>query len=412
MRLGVGKASIDIDTAILPLEGFTSLHDALHVRVFWIEGEMELLLISLEMTSLREYAINEIKELINQETRVDKEHIFITVTHSFSSPHTRSKEAISHMNKEELDRYITYYESLLKGVLEAVRKAKRKQEVSIGVQTGYCSINVNRDMYTKTGWVLGADDLGNSDKAVQVIRFDNQLGKPIALLYGYDMQSSIMDHARIKNGYEITSDLIGKCSASVEEYLDCVAMFALGGAGDQAPVFKACHSLLDKQGEIMIEDIGADGYILVNALGKKLAYTVLSCADKITSKPWKVLYHNAYEDSYAGQRIVANTSQTKEAVFLKDDDHKQSIDLLVFEDIAIVMVKPELSSSTAMMIKKNSPFHHTLVWTMVNGGAKYMPDQLAYDRITYAALHSMFAKGAAEELVEHAITYLKELKCI
>lgn len=412
MRLGVGKASIDIDPAILPLEGFTAQHDALHVRVFWIEGKMELLLISLEMTSLREYAIDEIKELVWQETGVDKKHIFITVTHSFSSPHTRSKEAIAHMDKDVLNCYLTYYESILNAVLETVRKAKKKQEVNIGIQTGFCSVNVNRDMNTKLGWVLGADDLGSCDKTVQVIRFDDQQGKPIGLLYSYDMQSSVMDHSRIRDGYEITSDLIGTCSAYVEEYMDCIAMFALGGAGDQAPVFKACHNLLDKQGEIIIEDIGEDGYILMNALGKKLAYAVLSCANKITSKPWKALYHKAYEDSYAGQRVGPQTSLKKDIVFIKDEAHTQSMDLLVFEDIAIVMVKPELSSSTAMMIKKKSPFHHTLVWTMVNGGAKYMPDQLAYDRITYEALHSMFAKGAAEELAEHAIAYLKELKSI
>ena len=46
---------------------------------------------------------------------------------------------------------------------------------------------------------------------------------------------------------------------------------------------------------------------------------------------------------------------------------------------------------------------------MVNGGAKYMADELAFQRNTYAAQNSPFAPGAAEILLDQATELLKRL---
>ena len=72
--------------------------------------------------------------------------------------------------------------------------------------------------------------------------------------------------------------------------------------------------------------------------------------------------------------------------------------------------QPELSSVTAMDIRKQSPFPITMILTMVNGGAKYMPDQTSYDRITYEAMNSKFAKGSAEMLTEQIVKTLENIK--
>lgn len=50
----------------------------------------------------------------------------------------------------------------------------------------------------------------------------------------------------------------------------------------------------------------------------------------------------------------------------------------------------------------------TLVSTLINGGAKYMADQSAYDRCMYEAVNSPFAPGAAEMLVKEAAALLKK----
>lgn len=48
--------------------------------------------------------------------------------------------------------------------------------------------------------------------------------------------------------------------------------------------------------------------------------------------------------------------------------------VMVLGDLAIVGVQVELSANTGAWIRTHSPFAHTMVVTMVNGAAKYLPD--------------------------------------
>lgn len=412
MKLGIGKSIIKIEDDMLPLENFHSIHDELHLRLIWLKDKIDCILVSLEMTSLREYEIENIKNKIHKETLVNKEHIIITVSHSFSSPHIRSKEAIEKMTLEEKERYEKYLKSIDIALLEAIEQSRNKQEVKIGFQNAYCSVNVSRDMLTDKGWWLGANDLGISDKSVGIISFNDMNDVPICILYSYDVQSSIMDHSKIDNCYQITSDLIGHCSDYIEKQVGCLAFFMLGSAGDQSPVFKANHNLLDKNKQIVSEDIGKDGYVFVNALGKKLAYAVINALDKIETKNVDSIVYSSFVKKYLGQQIldIKAITPSKEYIYQRAKEREELIEILILNEIAIVMLKPELSSHTGMSIKSKSPYHHTFVCTMINGSAKYMPDQLAYDRNTYEAMNSMYWRGSSEKLEEDIIQYLYKIK--
>jgi hypothetical protein len=46
---------------------------------------------------------------------------------------------------------------------------------------------------------------------------------------------------------------------------------------------------------------------------------------------------------------------------------------------------------------------------MVNGAAKYMAEVSAYDRITYEAMNSPFARGSAEALVDNVVALLQSM---
>jgi neutral ceramidase len=56
--------------------------------------------------------------------------------------------------------------------------------------------------------------------------------------------------------------------------------------------------------------------------------------------------------------------------------------LIRLGDIALVGVQPELAAGIGVQIKAGSPFAGTMVATMVDGSAKYMPDAQSYDRFT------------------------------
>jgi hypothetical protein len=81
---------------------------------------------------------------------------------------------------------------------------------------------------------------------------------------------------------------------------------------------------------------------------------------------------------------------------------------LLIGDIALVGVQAELSSKTGIDIKARSQFGQTVVLTMVNGGAKYMAEAASYDKITYAAMNSRFAQGAAEAVSAKIVEILAD----
>src|SRR2546429_9546875 len=70
-----------------------------------------------------------------------------------------------------------------------IRKARENlQPAKIGIETGKAYVNINRREYSPdTGWWLGYNPEGPSNKTVTVIRFDAPSGKPIALLINYEI---------------------------------------------------------------------------------------------------------------------------------------------------------------------------------------------------------------------------------
>lgn len=70
--------------------------------------------------------------------------------------------------------------------------------------------------------------------------------------------------------------------------------------------------------------------------------------------------------------------------------------------------KPEVNCRTELELKAKSPYAHTCLICMVNGGMKYMPDLSAYERNTFEAQSSMLMPGAAERFVEIVSAALTE----
>jgi hypothetical protein len=79
-------------------------------------------------------------------------------------------------------------------------------------------------------------------------------------------------------------------------------------------------------------------------------------------------------------------------------------------DTVLAGLQAELNAGTGLDLKAASPFPATCVVTMVNGAAKYMADAGSYDRITYEAMNSRYAKGAAETVTARLVDMLRLLR--
>nr|WSY49464.1 hypothetical protein OG999_04400 [Streptomyces sp. NBC_00886] len=79
-------------------------------------------------------------------------------------------------------------------------------------------------------------------------------------------------------------------------------------------------------------------------------------------------------------------------------------------DVALLGMQVELSARTGMEIKRRSPFRNTVVMTMVNGAAEYLPNERSYDRIIYEAMASRYAQGSAELVTSKVLALLADLR--
>jgi len=409
---GAGRAEIELPAELFPTEGFLGVHDALHARVLLLECGARLAFVSLELTSLPPEQVTALQTTVSQVAGLAVENVLICATHTFSAPHFLP----AHLCKTPADQQKN--DLLFKPIKAAVDKAAAQavSEMKIarfGCGTGFCDVNVNRDILTPDGWWLGSNETGPSDKSVTVLRFESLDGKPIALLFSYPVQSSVMDGSQTTGGGKLVSaDLAGAaCRFLEQEYQGSItALFCIGAAADQAPALKAKFQYTGQDGSLRVEDIHEQGFMLAELLGKRLGLEVLRLSEVIeclaSTGP---LLLEKYLVKCPGQKIVDMQSlgPTKQYTFIPADERREPVEIIRLGEVALIGVRPELGCLTAAGLKEKSPFSITLLLTMVNGGAKYMPELGAYDRITYEAMNSPFARGSAELLCEKVLERLR-----
>lgn len=390
LQAGAGKSEIVLTDEILPLEHFTYRHDPLFSRVLIIEANQAFVFISLDLTSLQDYAITAIKERIIQIYNVSFDHIFIGVTHTFSAPHTRSLQTLKQASESIQEKNQTYLRILVEAVAQGVQKAKESiQPVCIEYQFVQEDCNVNRDIELREGYWLGQNPEAYSNNTVPIVKLLTDSGKILSIIYSIDVQSSIVNQL---DRAAISGDLIGSISQKIERAYECIALFMLGAAADQAPRVSefsedALEELASKVASDMIVQLKNNGTRLKGVFYlKKLMITVKGqvMPDMRKLKPIRT-YH-----------------------FAPSIDREVEVSVLTCDELAMVMMKPEITSVIGDQIKEQSPYPITLVATMVNGGQKYMADAESYQNFTYEAMNSMFACGSAELVCQEISKALRE----
>lgn len=412
MRIGAGRAGWKLPDGFLPAEGFAEVVDPLHVRMLLLDDDSPFALVSIEITSLPQEEVDALNEIVQAKTNIPRSRIWICATHTFSAPHIMPDHAL----KTEADRKSkeTLQAVIRQAVREACQKAKQDtREAMATLSQGESHVNTNRDIETDAGWWVGNTGTGFSDKTLSVVRLYAE-DRPIAFILHYAVQSSVLDGSILSSGGKaISSDLAGIACARLEAmYPGTVAIFLLGAAGDQAPIEKAKTLHRRPDGAYEEADAGDAGIAMSRRLGEQLARdaaqiieaTACGCHDAQIGLAEATIRLPAQKMPGS----IRDLKPTRTYEYTAAGETEQTIQVCTVGNTAVVGVKPELSGITAKQIADASPFRHTFVATMVNGGAKYMADAASYDRMTYEAMNSPFGKGAAEILAAEAVALLKQ----
>ncbi|GCE88752.1 hypothetical protein MSKU15_0353 [Komagataeibacter diospyri] len=416
-RAGSGRADIVFPASQFPIDGFTGQHDPLAVRVLLLDdGTTRLAIVVVDLTSIFDDLITAIKATVTDVAGIAAPNIIVSASHTFSAPHVFA--AGQTPPGTDMKANAAAWQAVIQAARQAATRAfAMRQPARLGAGVGTSRVSVNRDVWTPYGWWLGADDAGDTDPTVSVLRIDRLDGRPLAVMTNFAVQSSVMDGSVSSTGGRLmTADLAGAAMRYVEAQYgpDATALFVVGAAGDQAPYLQASRPVVNADGQAGRIDIHEAGFAIVDLLGARLGAQIVDVAGKIRTADMPTLDIRRENIQVASQAFPPRTGRATGPVttfaYTAGSPVSLPVVLVRIGDLALVGVQPELAASLGARICGHSPFAHTMVATMIDGGAKYMPDARSYDRYTYEARSSSFAKGAGEAACAQIAALLKQAR--
>lgn len=417
---GAGKAVIDV-ASCLPLDGFTEVHDDLHIRALVLESDKKIVIVSVEITSMFGDTQKKMLDIIAEITGAERDNIWLTLTHCFACPHIwpspkpgeteRPRPGHKPRSAEEIARCDALAEAYFDALHRALSAAeKSKVPAALGYGKGKCAVAASRNMLTADGWWMGTDDEEACDHSLHVLRIDSVDGKAIAAMYVYGVRSCVTSRITLpEGGMMVSSDLGGNACSYIEAEMDegFTAVFLCGPCGDQEPRYKACYDSVDRLGNIKKVDMGMAGYALLEAQAARLGDELIKTYSRIEKLADVAEIPSDRLDLVCAtkkmNRDLGSQKPLKECSFEPEGEKRLTVYGLRLDDMELCGVQPEINGVTALQIG-------CAVATMVNGGDKCMPEAEAYEDLKYQCQNSPFMPGGAEKLRDAAIELMKDLK--
>jgi hypothetical protein len=361
-------------------EGFQEIHDRLYARaIVAATPDSEVAIVACDLIGFSHTLWERMARRISAASGIPPDHVLLAATHTHGGP------ALGNYPSEPpSEGRAAYVQELEEKLAAAVTEAKAKlRPARAGFGTGKANVNINRRARMAAGdWWLGLNPDGPSDKTVAVVKFETPEGEPFALLINYPVHGTVLGPRNLA----ITGDLPGAASRFVEErYGDrVVAVWTAGASGDQDPIYR----------------VGTD-FELCAALGKILGEEVVRVAETVRSAPVSRLA--------AAQRVVSCPGKSSPGgvrrqpgghyEFVDADPVEIRLSLLMLQHIAITGVSGEVLMRIGERLKAESPFARTVMITHANGSSGYLPDDAAYDQVSYEIVASRVKRGCAENAI-------------
>ncbi len=426
LRAGAGKAETTPPPEMMPLKDimstFGSVHDPLYARALVLDnGKSKVALVDIDLIQM--VAGDEIVKAVCDELGIPTSNVIVTMSHDHNTPHVVTGRFNSRVKAP-------YYDVVKKGVLEAVRQANANlQPARIGFGTGKAYVNTNRDEIIGDAYHMGYAPEGPSDKTVSVVLITKPTGEPIAVYFNYPVHSVVMFPAKTKGDMpQITSDLGGWTANYVEDHFKgAVALFTMGPAGDQNPLFMAYYN----QDAPDVHDEGAAGYALLDVESRRLGEEVVRVSKNIQNTFDKVVLWGGEAivscpgrkpvnsqlgwpgqgqgelgqvgagagqpgQAQAGERQPGQEQDApREIEWVDGDPVNIHIGLVMVNDIAIGGIAGEPFSDIGQQIKKGSIFDRFLIATLMPDDVGYVPSDLAYTLPSEKAVNNKLKPGCA-----------------
>ena len=407
--LRAGAARIDITPpadAALPMagyggrtQGFKGIHDRIYVRAIVLDdGATQAAIVAWESLFVPDAVWASTSKRIAEQTGIPPESVLLSAVHDHGAPTLGPNDPTPSQ--------VAYRTAVENAAVDAVRRAKTQlQPARFGIGTSRAYVNVNRREFSEgRGWWLGYNDDGPSDKTVTVLRFDDLTGSPIAFWINYPVHAVVMG----PENYQITGDIAGATSRFVEQHYlgndrprsdlgmllrlrpeekgtgeGPVAVWTSGAAGDQNPV----------------STTNGEDFTLVDGLGKILGEAAVRAAATTRTAPDASLRGAQRVVTCPGRRVEPGPTPRAEYKFNDAEPVNIRLSLLMINDIALAGVSGEVFTLIAGRLQKESPARHTVMVTHTNGSSGYIPNDAAFEPVSYEVTASRLKPGCAEAAI-------------
>ena len=432
IRAGAASCPIEFSDRLFPTDGFSGIHDDPYMGIVLIEAGTKAALVSGELVNIPDDVVFNVRKMISEQTGTPFENIWVHATHTITTPHApggmdllpeqfkKNAPAPPQRKPGEGPKKDPDAPAKRECFTQAVYAAAQKcigdamdsmREAQIGAGVAMCDVNVNRDIETPFGWWISLGGGEFSDKKLTMICIKDEADAPIAYLMSYGVKPCAIDNSqKDENGRLVCGDITGYACRMVEEKLGAPCMFFMPAAADQVPREQAMYQRIDDAGNVITEDLGIEkGLEIVERLGKELgeaAVAAAGAAEGFTGEGELCHKADTVNVPARGRAMMPRTPATSQE-FAYERDQALEAETITLGDIAFVAVKPEVCARTGAELQEMSPFKHTIMMSMVNGGMKYMPDKWSYDHVTWESQNTVLLPGGAEKWRDLAVSMLK-----
>ena len=379
IRAGFSEIGITPDKAIIMSgygnrkDPFKGIHDSIYAQAMYLsQGDEEVLLITSDLIGHSQHNVNMLKGMIQKETAIPEDKIFITAAHNHGGPVNGT-----YRSAEKLPDDVKAYVDVLYGKLLKISiKAKKDiQPVKIGYEKGECKVNINRRAIYSEGEVwLGRNPDGACDHDLDIIKFTDTEGKLMAVQVNYPCHGTCTG----QDNYQVTGDWPGISANMMKEKLggDVIIMVTAGASADINPIYGP-----------------NDNFRQVDAVAYGVASVALELVEKCVTTEFSELKSAHTTAAFPG-KIGWDSNFPQESVTADD----VTINFCAFRMGNIVMagISGEMFTEIGMNVKKRSG-SNTTIMTHCNGASGYICTDASYGEGGYEPRVSHLMPGSETE---------------
>ncbi len=435
MSFQVGTGEIDVTPPVGALmggfggrtHGAVGIHDALRSKALAVsDGDNTALIITNDILSSPYDFVDDVNGEIGRRCGLAPEQIMLNTSHTHSGPLMRGVNGMG----EADEVYAANLVAKLAGLAEMALNDMRP--VTITSHQGPLQVGINRRQRTEQGIILGKNPEGIVDRKVEVLRFADEAGRPVALWFSHAAHGVVLGG----NNYYFSADWMGYAQRQLEQiYPGTLVAFGQGCCGNinSEPVggnFEDARRLGTRAagGVLMaVENQGAelDGPVVCGKVSAQVPQQDPPALEEAEQKLQQ--YQQALaEAEAAGDKAPIQSAQALvgwgtylrdlAAAGVSDQTMRFDISAIGLGQHAIVGLAGEVFFEYAVNIAEQSPFEYTTVLGTTNGCVSYLPTAAEIPHGGYEVDSSMryymqlWLKPECEQVVlDEAEKLLKEL---